>query len=283
MIFIKNIYAILSFTFLMAITFSEATYAQCTSCDVSDPNIAPNTAYTFAAGKTTCFTAGTTTINGDVSFGDGGSICVGSNATLILSANNYSAINSGTFAIDVQGTLKVNQNPTWSGDMEVTIAAAGKMTANTLTLNGDVMKITNNGVFEPGTLQFSNANAVITIENNGSMVVTNTLNVSSGVARFINSGDLMIKGNYNSNNVSSYINCGIFNGKFNLNNGGQVINTGTFTTEQIDFRGANSKISNYGTFNIEGTINIVGGTIYNQGSVIVKKKVLRVLHAHCCP
>ncbi|UMB59997.1 Ig-like domain-containing protein [Lutibacter sp. A80] len=260
----KKFYVLLYFTFLIAIASSQTAYAQCTDCDVTNPSISGN--YTFAAGTKTCFTADAT-INGDITFGDGASICVASGATLNLGANNYSG--SGMFTIDVQGTLNVGQNPTWASDMDITIAPGGLMTTNTLTLNGDVMNITNNGTFNPGTLQFQNSNAVITIENNEVMDISNNLNISAGKAQFINSGNLSITGNYNSNSISSYINCGIYSGKFNLNNGGQVINTGTFTTQAIDFGNSASKISNYGTFEIDGYVNLGGGTFYNQGAVIV--------------
>ncbi|UMB53397.1 Ig-like domain-containing protein [Lutibacter sp. A64] len=261
----KKFYVLLYFTFLIAITSSQTAYAQCTGCDGTNNSTSP----IFAANETRCFTTGTTSISSDITFGDGGSICVASDAVLNLGANNYSTSGSGTFTIYVEGTLNVQQNTTWAGDMDITIAPGGLMTTKTLTLNGDVMNITNNGTFKPETLQFSNSNAVITIENNSNMTVSNNLNISSGKAQFINSGNLTVSGNYNSNSISSYINCGIYSGKFNLNGGGQVINTGTFNTGQIDYGGDTSKVSNYGTFNITGNVNLGnGGTFYNQGVVI---------------
>ncbi|MGJ8759609.1 MAG: T9SS type A sorting domain-containing protein [Polaribacter sp.] len=262
----KNNYAILFYTFLIAFTFSQGAYAQCSSCDAANTNSNnPN----FIANEARCFTTGTRTISSDITFEGGGSICVAAGATLNLGANNYSASGSGTFTIYVEGTLNVQQNPTWAGNMDITIANGGLMTTNTLTLNGNEMNITNNGTFNPATLQFNNASAVITVENNSNMTVSNQFNINSGVAQFINSGNLIVSGNYNSNSVSSYINCGEYSGKFNLNSGSQVINTGTFTTGQIDYGSAASKVSNYGTFNITGNVNLGnGGTFYNQGVVI---------------
>ncbi|QXP72040.1 T9SS type A sorting domain-containing protein [Polaribacter sp. R2A056_3_33] len=263
----KNNYAILFFTFLIAFTFSQGAYAQCSSCDAANTNSNnPN----FIANEARCFTTGTRTISSDITFEGGGSICVAAGATLNLGANNYSASGSGTFTIYVEGTLNVQQNPTWAGNMDITIANGGTMTTNTLTLNGGVMNITNNGTFNPATLQFNNSSAVITIENNGNITVANNFNIGNGTAQFVNSGNLTITGNYNSNSESIYINCGIYNGKFNLNDGGEVINTGTFTTGQIDYGGGKSKVSNYGTFNITGSVNLGnGGIFYNQGEVLL--------------
>jgi len=90
----KNNYAILFYTFLIAFTFSQVAYAQCSSCDTGNTN---SSSSNFVANEARCFTTGTTTISSDITFGGGGSICVASGATLNLGANNYSASGSGTF------------------------------------------------------------------------------------------------------------------------------------------------------------------------------------------
>jgi len=122
----------------------------------------------------------------------------------------------------------------------------------------------NEDTFHPGKLQFNQTGAVITIENNNSMIVTNTLNISQGSAQFWNKGSLSVGQNYNSSSTSVYVNYGTFTGRFNLNNGGKLIISGTFTSGQIDFGNSNSRVENYGYFkssNTSGAITVLNPII----------------------
>ncbi|MDP4202454.1 MAG: Ig-like domain-containing protein, partial [Bacteroidota bacterium] len=216
----------------------------------------------------TCFT-GASTINNDVTFNSGASICVGTGATLSFGGNNYTFNSPSTAVnIDVYGTLNVNQNPTWTGNVNLIVHSGATLNIpNTITLKGSVMNITNDGTFNAGILQFQQTGAVITITNNNSMHVTGTLNITNGNAYFKNTGSLTIDGNYNSNSTSTYVNCGTYYGKFNLNSGGKLINTGVFNTTQIDYGGSTSRVENYGRFNVAGSINLggSGSVFYNEG------------------
>jgi len=237
--------------------------ADCTTCDHTLNSNSNN--YTFVAGMT-CI-EGTPTLENSVTFASGASICVKSGATL-----NLNNVNTFTFSdpntavtLDIYGTLNVSGNPTWAGNMNIFVHTGAKfdMANQTLTLNGSIMNITNDGTFNVGTMQYQKAGAIITIINNSSMTVNQTLNISTGSAYYKNDGTLTVGANYNSSSSSVYVNCGSFNGKFNLN-GGAVVNTGIFTTSQIDFGSATSKIENYGTFTSTGSIN-AAGQIYNEG------------------
>lgn len=202
-----------------------------------------------------------------MTFGNNAALCIATGATLNFGANNYSVVTTNDkFTIDVYGTLNVNQNPTWRGKMDIVVHSGGKLNIpNTITLNGVVMNIVNNGTLSAGTFQFQQSGAVITIENNNSMAVSGTLNISQGTAQFWNKGTLSVDQNYNSSSTSVYVNCGTFNGRFNLNYGGKLINTGTFTSGQIDFGNSSSRVENYGQFTATNSINLSGATFYNQG------------------
>ncbi|MTK53693.1 PKD-like domain-containing protein, partial [Paludibacter sp.] len=247
--------------------FAESGLAQCTGCTATLNNYTSSSNYTFVAGLT-CFT-GTSTINNDVTFSSGASICVGTGATLSFGGNNYTFSSPSTAVnIDVYGTLNVNQNPTWAGNVNLIVHSGAVLNIpNTITLNGSVMNITNDGTFNAGILQFQQTGAVITITNTNSMHVTGTLNITNGNAYFKNTGSLTIDGNYNSNSTSTYVNCGTYYGKFNLNGGGKLINTGVFNTTQIDYGGSTSRVENYGRFNVAGSINLggSGSVFYNEG------------------
>ena len=237
--------------------------ADCTTCDHTLNSNSNN--YTFAAG-TTCV-EGTPILENAVTFASGASICVTSGATLSL--NNVNTFTFGdpntTVTLDISGTLRVNGSSTWVGNMNIFVHSGGilEMANQTLTLNGSIMNITNDGTFNVGTMQYQKTGAVITVINNSTMTVGQTLNVTTGSAYYKNNGTLTVGGNYNSSSSSVYVNCGSFNGKFNLN-GGAVANTGTFTSSQIDFGNSSAKIENYGLFLCTGSIN-ASGKIYNEG------------------
>jgi uncharacterized repeat protein (TIGR01451 family) len=244
---------------LFAFLFENGN-AQC-SCANTLTN-STTSSYTFSANSTTCVT-GTPSLTGDIIFGENASICVESGATLTIGANNYS-FPSSTVNIDVYGTLKIDQNPTWAGKLNLYIHSTGTFTSsNTITLNGSVMDITNDGSFTVGTLQFQQSGATITITNNAAMHITQTLNISQGNAYFKNTGTLTVDGEYSGNSLARYVNCGTYIGKFNLN-GGKLINTGTFNTSQIEFGSSTSMIENYGHFYANGSINN-SGPVYNEG------------------
>ncbi len=262
---IKFSLLIIAFSFI-----SEIGYSQCTGCTTTLNGFtsSQNGTYTFASSLT-CFT-GTSLIRNSVSFSAGASLCVSTGAVLTFTSNNYSFSDpSSTITIDVYGTLIIGQNPSWAGNMNLIVHPGATLDIqNTITLNGDIMEISNEGTFNAGTIQFSNSNAEITIVNYNSMYVNNTLNINSGTAYFKNAtgAELTIGGNYNSSSTSVYVNCGTYTGKFNLNSGGKVINTGIFNVTQMDFGSSASRFENYHTVNAtNSSINPTNGTIYNEG------------------
>ncbi|TRX40504.1 T9SS sorting signal type C domain-containing protein [Flavobacterium restrictum] len=251
---------------LIAFAYIGIVQAQCTGCTSIVNNFTSSSNYTFTAGTTTCFT-GTSTINNDITLGNNGLLCVGPGATLNIGANNFTAAATDKFTINVYGTLNITTgNSTLNNKIDINIYNGGKMTTNTLTLNGSVSSITNNGTFNPGTLQFQGSSSTVTIINNSNMSVGATLNVSTGNSlQFQNNGALTVAQSFNSSPTSVYVSCGSFSGKFNLNGGGKVINTGTFTTTQIDFGSSASRFENFGKVYANGSVNLSSGTIYNEG------------------
>lgn len=252
----------------------NGSYAQCSECDTTISNKTISSAYTFAADKLTCF-EGTNTITGNIIFGANASVCVKSGDTLTLKSNSYSFGTSGTVKIDIYGTLTLTTSPVWEGNLDIYVHKNGTLNLETITLNGAEMNIVNEGTFNSSTIQNKNASSTITIENSvgAEMLVKETLNLENGgTTYFLNDGNLTVKGNYNSNSKSVYVNCGTYTGQYNLNNGGRVINTGTFESSQVEYGGPNSKIENYGCF-IFGNVNMnnVAAVFYNQGVVRFKE------------
>ena len=257
--------------FLLGINFQNI-YAQCTSgtlLSITDQNAA----YIFGAG-TTYLPSGNVSTNGALTFTNGGTLCIGPGATLNLNSNTFTLAAASNFTINVYGTLNFGTNPTLDGKWTINIYSGGTFgaTGKNFQFKGSEVKIDNAGTFNIGKLEMTGTTATGSINNTGSMTITDDFNFAGNTFSLNNNSttpfSLKTLAISNSAAVVTVVNNTVMNvsSTLNLNNGkANFKNLGTLTVGQNYNSSPTSTYVNCGTYN--GSFNLNGGgKLINSGT-----------------
>lgn len=260
--------------FVISLFFVEKSFSQtgCTNCKRTNPIGGQNTPLTITDGEVVCFTE-------NREFGDlivhGGTICIAEGIKLTINTNVTTTVDS-TLNLEIYGILQFNQSTTLNATVNANIYSNGILRSGStggsdFTFAGSGNNyINNDGLMDMGVLNFSDSSGIYYFDNNGTMSITRNINIKAKTTKFKNNpgGTMNIGQNFGMNSGTAFYNCGtmtIGNG-FNINKG-HIINTNSFTvTGDINYGSNISRIDNYGTFNVNGNIQMASGAhFYNEG------------------
>ncbi|MEI7724441.1 MAG: LruC domain-containing protein [Bacteroidota bacterium] len=190
-------------------TISNLTDPDCSGA-TPEKTLSGNQTYTINNG--TWYVTGTFT--GSINFGSSGASI---NVCGTFHPQNVNNMGTGCFiAVTQGGTFQMDNNLVMGNGSRLTLFSNSHISLGGLNMNGTTPRIINYGNDFVINSQFSPSGS---LENYGSMVMNNGLNINSNSSLFVTTGSLTINGNFNLNTtITNNGSIEVF-GQFNLNNG----------------------------------------------------------------